>query len=192
MTLEQAVFPALPSHHPVGWAPEQPCLGHALRVRGRRVASCWPSSTPGVLGGAHVCPCTAARACAVPARMHGRRGESRERAPPSRSCGAHCSVHGCAQASWRFTHNRDIVPSWPPTWVGFHHVAREVWQVDFDGAGVRAHAKCSLCYSPAAMPHALPPGCGAQAACDCTAAVMQSLALSWGCAARMTSMLVGF
>ncbi|BDA47587.1 Lipase at C-terminar half [Coccomyxa sp. Obi] len=39
-------------------------------------------------------------------------------------------------ASWRFTHNRDIVPSWPPQWVGFHHLPREVWQVDFGVAGV--------------------------------------------------------
>ncbi len=28
------------------------------------------------------------------------------------------------------------MPSWPPTWVGFHHLAREVWQVDFGAAGV--------------------------------------------------------
>jgi hypothetical protein len=35
------------------------------------------------------------------------------------------------------THNRDIVPSVPPTWVGFHHVATEVWIVEYDGAGVR-------------------------------------------------------
>jgi hypothetical protein len=38
--------------------------------------------------------------------------------------------------SLRVTHNRDIVPSVPPTWVGFHHAAREAWQVDVDGAGV--------------------------------------------------------
>jgi hypothetical protein len=31
--------------------------------------------------------------------------------------------------SWRFTHNRDVVPSLPPSLIGFHHVAREVWQV---------------------------------------------------------------
>lgn len=30
--------------------------------------------------------------------------------------------------SVRFTHNHDIVPSLPPTLVGYHHVAREVWQ----------------------------------------------------------------
>ena len=34
------------------------------------------------------------------------------------------------------THNRDIVPSLPPMWVGFHHVATEVWQVDFELAHV--------------------------------------------------------
>ena len=39
-------------------------------------------------------------------------------------------------ASVRVTHNRDIVPSVPPTWVGFHHAAREAWQVDVEGAGV--------------------------------------------------------
>jgi predicted lipase len=27
---------------------------------------------------------------------------------------------------WRFTHNRDIVPSVPPGYMGFHHVSREV------------------------------------------------------------------
>ena len=37
--------------------------------------------------------------------------------------------------SVRFTHNRDIVPAWPPTWVGFHHVATEIWQVDVLGLG---------------------------------------------------------
>ena len=41
------------------------------------------------------------------------------------------------QGSIRVTHNRDIVPSVPPMWVGFHHVATEVWQVDFDVAHVR-------------------------------------------------------
>jgi hypothetical protein len=30
----------------------------------------------------------------------------------------------------RFTHNRDIVPSMPPAFLGFHHAAREVWIVD--------------------------------------------------------------
>ena len=34
------------------------------------------------------------------------------------------------QESVRVTHNRDIVPSVPPQYVGFHHVAREVWQLD--------------------------------------------------------------
>lgn len=48
-----------------------------------------------------------------------------------------CCFHTPLQESWRFTHNRDLVPSWPPTWVGFHHLAREVWQVDFGAAGVR-------------------------------------------------------
>ncbi len=31
--------------------------------------------------------------------------------------------------SWRFTHNRDIVPSLPPRLLGFHHVPREVRRV---------------------------------------------------------------
>ena len=34
------------------------------------------------------------------------------------------------QESVRVTHNRDIVPSVPPQYVGFHHVSREVWQLD--------------------------------------------------------------
>jgi hypothetical protein len=37
---------------------------------------------------------------------------------------AQVSIH------WRFTHNRDIVPSVPPQYMGFYHVAREVWLVD--------------------------------------------------------------
>ena len=54
------------------------------------------------------------------------------------------------QASYRFTHNRDIVPSWPPTWVGFHHLPREVWQVDFGDAGVRAPLSMSSNRMPCA------------------------------------------
>eukprot|EP00198_Chlamydomonas_reinhardtii_P009629 XP_001698966.1 predicted protein [Chlamydomonas reinhardtii] len=34
--------------------------------------------------------------------------------------------------SWRFTHNRDVVPSVPLQLMGFQHVAREVWEVDVD------------------------------------------------------------
>lgn len=37
--------------------------------------------------------------------------------------------------AWRFTHGRDIVPSVPPQLFGFHHVSREVWLVDVEGAG---------------------------------------------------------
>ncbi|KAI3434954.1 hypothetical protein D9Q98_003008 [Chlorella vulgaris] len=37
---------------------------------------------------------------------------------------------GVVQVHWRFTHNRDIVPSVPPGYMGFYHVAREVWVVD--------------------------------------------------------------
>lgn len=32
---------------------------------------------------------------------------------------------------WRFTHNRDIVPSVAPTYMGFWHISREVWIVDY-------------------------------------------------------------
>uniref|UniRef100_A0A7S0VBB5 Fungal lipase-type domain-containing protein n=1 Tax=Polytomella parva TaxID=51329 RepID=A0A7S0VBB5_9CHLO len=32
--------------------------------------------------------------------------------------------------SWRFTHDRDVVPSVPLQVMGFHHVAREAWIVD--------------------------------------------------------------
>jgi hypothetical protein len=45
-------------------------------------------------------------------------------------------VRQSTTASTRVTHNRDIVPSVPPTWVGFHHAATEAWQVDVEGAGV--------------------------------------------------------
>lgn len=61
------------------------------------------------------------------------------------------------QASYRFTHNRDIVPSWPPTWVGFHHLPREVWQVDFGDAGVRAYTQTlPFCVVKHLMPLAHP------------------------------------
>jgi hypothetical protein len=30
------------------------------------------------------------------------------------------------QVHWRFTHNRDIVPSVPPGYMGFYHLSREV------------------------------------------------------------------
>ena len=45
-------------------------------------------------------------------------------------------VRNATTTSVRVTHNRDIVPSVPPAWVGFHHVATEAWQVDVEGAGV--------------------------------------------------------
>ncbi|KDD76023.1 triglyceride lipase, partial [Helicosporidium sp. ATCC 50920] len=32
---------------------------------------------------------------------------------------------------WRFTHNRDLVPSVPPVLMGFSHLARELWMVDY-------------------------------------------------------------
>jgi hypothetical protein len=40
--------------------------------------------------------------------------------------------------SWRFTHNRDVVPSVPLMLMGFHHVSREVWEVDVD---IQGHAR---------------------------------------------------
>ena len=42
----------------------------------------------------------------------------------------------CMQESIRVTHNRDVVPAWPPEVVGFHHVAREIWVIDVDKVGV--------------------------------------------------------
>ncbi len=34
--------------------------------------------------------------------------------------------NGYMNESWRFTHNRDVVPSLPPYVIGYHHVANEV------------------------------------------------------------------
>jgi len=51
-------------------------------------------------------------------------------------------VRQATRLSLRLTHNRDIVPSVPPTWVGFHHVATEAWQVDIeDRAASKAAAR---------------------------------------------------
>lgn len=47
--------------------------------------------------------------------------------------------------SWRFTHNRDVVPSLPPRLLGFHHVAREAWTVDFAGPGGVIEQKILIC-----------------------------------------------
>lgn len=57
---------------------------------------------------------------------------------------------------WRFTHNRDIVPSVPPGYMGFHHVAQEVWVVDVlsertlvgvcDGSGEDPKCHNSVCH----------------------------------------------
>lgn len=44
------------------------------------------------------------------------------------------------QESFRMTHNRDIVPSVPLQIMGFRHVPREVWQVDFAG-----HSALTVC-----------------------------------------------
>ena len=43
------------------------------------------------------------------------------------------------------THNRDIVPEWPPRWVGFHHVATEVWVIDISLAHVSLFARIRVC-----------------------------------------------
>lgn len=57
---------------------------------------------------------------------------------------------------WRFTHNRDIVPSVPPGYMGFYHVAQEVWLVDVlsgrtlvgvcDGSGEDPRCHNSVCH----------------------------------------------
>lgn len=57
---------------------------------------------------------------------------------------------------WRFTHNRDIVPSVPPGYMGFHHVSQEVWVVDVlshrtlvgicDGSGEDPKCHNSVCH----------------------------------------------
>ncbi|GAX78569.1 hypothetical protein CEUSTIGMA_g6009.t1 [Chlamydomonas eustigma] len=44
----------------------------------------------------------------------------------------HVFYEGLMAESWRFTHNRDVVPSLPPWFLGFHHVAREVWTIDVE------------------------------------------------------------
>lgn len=51
-------------------------------------------------------------------------------------------VDRATATSVRVTHNRDIVPSVPPTWVGFHHLATEAWQVDMGGTGVGVVGLC--------------------------------------------------
>ena len=57
------------------------------------------------------------------------------------------------------THNRDLVPNWPPVWVGFHHVATEVWVIDVS----IAHVRGPPCQSPCQISHprslALQAGC---------------------------------
>lgn len=40
--------------------------------------------------------------------------------------------HNWIGDSVRIVHNFDIVPSLPPTFLGYHHIAREVWSVDTD------------------------------------------------------------
>ena len=50
-------------------------------------------------------------------------------------------VRQATRLSVRLTHNRDIVPSVPPTWVGFHHVATEAWQVDIEDKAASSSGK---------------------------------------------------
>lgn len=50
-------------------------------------------------------------------------------------------VRQATRLSVRLTHNRDIVPSVPPTWIGFHHVATEAWQVDIEDRASAASKK---------------------------------------------------
>lgn len=57
---------------------------------------------------------------------------------------------------WRFTHNRDVVPSVPPGYMGFSHVAQEIWVVDVvpgktlvgvcDGSGEDPKCHNSVCH----------------------------------------------
>lgn len=55
------------------------------------------------------------------------------------------------------THNRDIVPSVPMGYLGFHHVATEVFEVEFgasdhqvvgicDGSGEDPNCHAKMCY----------------------------------------------
>ena len=84
------------------------------------------------------------------------------------ACWLICKYAGCNSQGWfvivqesvRVTHNRDIVPSVPPQYVGFHHVSREVWQLDgakyfgskvympwvCDGSGEDPVCHNSVCY----------------------------------------------
>lgn len=57
---------------------------------------------------------------------------------------------------WRFTHNRDMVPSVPPGYMGFSHIAQEIWVVDIvpgktlvgicDGSGEDPKCHNSVCH----------------------------------------------
>lgn len=47
--------------------------------------------------------------------------------------------------AWRLTHNRDIVPSLPFMMMGFHHAAREVWQVDMQNGTATVETKLLVC-----------------------------------------------
>jgi hypothetical protein len=66
---------------------------------------------------------------------------------------------GRVASYWRFTHERDIVPSVPPQLMGFHHAAREVWLVARDswpGGGWGARDE-QLPPPPPPPPPPLPP-----------------------------------
>uniref|UniRef100_A0A7S3VTA6 Fungal lipase-type domain-containing protein n=1 Tax=Dunaliella tertiolecta TaxID=3047 RepID=A0A7S3VTA6_DUNTE len=49
--------------------------------------------------------------------------------------------------SWRFTHNRDIVPSLPLEIMGFRHLAREAWIVDVETPFGSLDSKILVCDS---------------------------------------------
>lgn len=72
------------------------------------------------------------------------------------------------QAHYRFTHNRDIVPSVPPTYMGFHHVSREV----------RLLPPCHLPLLQLA-PLPLMCGCGRHGMCTATHTAADAAASTW-------------
>lgn len=77
----------------------------------------------------------------VKVRKGGGKGSSRERfdprprllptRPSRRASLQRSSSRRNSQEHWRFTHNRDLVPSVPPVLMGFSHLARELWMVDY-------------------------------------------------------------
>lgn len=69
------------------------------------------------------------------------------------------------QVHWRFTHNRDIVPSVPPGYMGFYHLSREVGGHRLAAAdgrhgvpGARTSGRALRLRTPAGCPPPEPPG----------------------------------